>query len=155
MGTRLWPPASTFVSSPRSRNRDTTSDTVSGAWYANGAGFIVSLQPGCREDLGDVLPDENDIASALGSDRQHHSWLEDGRRREHLVTEAEPVHVGAEFADCRSRAAPGDGHRERLRPHGAGHSSGHVGLPPLSQHADGDGNPASIAADARFEGGGR
>src|SRR5207302_9323968 len=101
MGTRLWPPASTLVSSPRSRKRDTASDSVLGAWYSNGAGFIVSLRPWRREQLGDVLPDENDIASPVSSDRQHHAWLDHRLGREHPVNLADSVHVTTASGDRR------------------------------------------------------
>src|SRR5882724_7054253 len=39
-GTRLWPPARSFASSPWRASRDTASGTVRGATYSNGAGFI-------------------------------------------------------------------------------------------------------------------
>ena len=42
MGTRLCPPARTFPSSPYSASNAVTSESDSGAWYSNGAGFIGS-----------------------------------------------------------------------------------------------------------------
>ena len=42
-GTRLWPPASTLASSPRSASRPTASSTVPGRWYSKGAGFTTHL----------------------------------------------------------------------------------------------------------------
>src|SRR5262249_45613883 len=50
-GTRLWPPARSFASSPRSASRISTSSSVRGVTYSKGAGFTSNLRD---ERLGEL-----------------------------------------------------------------------------------------------------
>jgi hypothetical protein len=51
-GMRLWPPASTFASSPRSESVAITSSSVDGAEYSNLAGYTIAPLPWGTRFLG-------------------------------------------------------------------------------------------------------
>src|SRR3989442_4384643 len=74
-GTRLWPPARSFASSPWGASRDTASGTVRGARYASGAGFIEagrSSRDRRRQTTGEIAV-QHEGQQARGNDGEDHA----------------------------------------------------------------------------------